>query len=294
VTRVGYLSVWERPASMPAGWVLVPLGWEFTRGGLADLLTCEAVMFPQGAELPGWLLPAALAAGVKLLELSPAATPHETLVTANLTKTGANRREVVFLGDDPGPRGDPDMPLYHLPRNSSGNRLLELLGWDDHDGLITPRINARYLHGGVKRAKPTPDVGRWLAPLLACKLSGTDRLVVVLGDFPAAAFGQGAEGLPYFMPKRGTVGSSAMLIAKVPHPSAKNSHLTMETRANMRAFGQVLLAWRRGPGPTPEGTECLLAHQDLAGLAVDRLGEFTDVGLPHALPDGQVGVLCRR
>jgi hypothetical protein len=271
------------PPGHPANWVPVCLPDAFSPSGLADLLTCAGVVLH--ASGPDWVSQCAVAAGVRVVDAGA-----ELYLPGDVSM---KRREVVFVGDDPGPRGDPDLPLFHLPRTRSGGRFLDLLGWDDYEGMTTPRMNASYLHRGPKRGPVSDDVGRWLSPLLASS-SEADRLVMLLGGSPAAAFGAGAVELEYFLPARGRVGRSSVLLVKVPHPSVKNQHLTMEVQCRMRVFGAVVRAWRSGPKPTPEGTETDLVVQDLARLDVARLGGFTDVGLPRLIGEGQVAVKCRR
>lgn len=134
----------------------------------------------------------------------------------------------LLIGQAPGPRTDPELPLYPIPSTSTGGRLARLMGLRRWEYLsLFDRMNLLPYHPGRHRRDdkfpmvPARLAARVLLPLLA------GRRVVLVGRGVAKAFGVGSEfhewgtlrvGKPCAVTRcRGTA-----VVAVVPHPSGRN------------------------------------------------------------------------
>lgn len=119
--------------------------------------------------------------------------------------------EVVLLVGENNPYGaDPEMALYHLPVNASGDRLRRILGLHPIDYLALRRANLCVGGWSMKAARARAEELHMVEPW--------PDVVVALGRKVATAFGY--DG-PLLARTEVDVGSVFDLVA-LPHPSGLN------------------------------------------------------------------------
>lgn len=98
------------------------------------------------------------------------------------------RKLVVLVGEDPGPRGDPECALYDQPEGCAGHRLRLLAGLRRRDYFDAfARVNLHREWPGRWSAPRARDAARALLPAL------DGRLAVLLGSRVRDAFGAGGR-----------------------------------------------------------------------------------------------------
>lgn len=149
----------------------------------------------------------------------------------------------LLIGQAPGPRTDPELPLFPVPKTSAGGRLQQLMGLSRGEYLKTfERVNLLpYFPGRHKRDDKFPRPPAKLAaqvmkPMLA------NRTVVLIGRNVANAFEFDADFHDWvdWPVRRQCIVSRDRGIARVavvPHPSGRNHwYNTEENRALASAF----------------------------------------------------------
>lgn len=144
----------------------------------------------------------------------------------------------ILLGQAPGPRTNPDLPLYPLPKASGGGRLFALSG-------LTTR---QYLKGFVRMNLLREFPGRWrrddrwprrearvaaqaIEPLLL------GRLVIFIGRNVARAFmHEDADWFEWSVDQK-----YGYRFAAIPHPSGRNHwYNNVDNRLISQAFWESL------------------------------------------------------
>jgi uracil-DNA glycosylase len=129
---------------------------------------------------------------------------------------------VAIIGEAPGPRTRSDLPFYPYPPASAAGRLLDMLGWDRRQYLLTfARMNLLAEYPGpsfpVARAREcVPHAVEVMHP----------RPMLLMGRGVAAAFS--LPQLPPLLTQTVTLRSGRdgplvpCRVAMVPHPSGRN------------------------------------------------------------------------
>lgn len=125
---------------------------------------------------------------------------------------------MLLIGQAPGPRTDPDLPLYPLPATATGGRLIRLMGVGLREYLRgTERVNLLQQFPGKHRRddrfpmRPARAAAQELLPRMA------GRVVVLVGRNVANAFSLPIEFLVWWPALLG-----AERLACIPHPSGRN------------------------------------------------------------------------
>jgi hypothetical protein len=148
------------------------------------------------------------------------------------------RKLVVLVGEDPGPRGDPDCALYDQPEGRAGHRLRLLAGLRRRDYFDAfARVNLLREWPGRWSAPRAREAARALLPAL------DGRLVVLLGSRVRDAFGVAWPRYAFGLLDAGP-GRRRVLAAWMPHPSGRCREWNDPARAGeARAFFDLLLGW---------------------------------------------------
>lgn len=138
------------------------------------------------------------------------------------------RLRPLLIGQAPGPRTDPEMPLFPVPSTSAGGRLQDLMGLRRGQYLeMFERVNLLpYFPGSNSQGdkfpmRPAKLAASVMKPLLV------DRTVIMVGRQVAQAFGHEAEFLEWteLRCRRPSHHPRCPGLAKVlviPHPSGRN------------------------------------------------------------------------
>jgi hypothetical protein len=154
----------------------------------------------------------------------------------------------LMIGQAPGPRTHPDLPLFPAPRASAGGRLREMTGLPAEDYLARfDRVNLLYEHLG-KAPAGTEDrfpmrAGRAAALAMRPFLGG--RQVLLVGRDVAVCFGH--EFTPFLEWRQEP--AWGYRYAVLPHPSGRNHwYNDAERRAAATAFLRAWVAGLAGAG----------------------------------------------
>ena len=155
----------------------------------------------------------------------------------------------ILVGQAPGPRTDPELPLFPVPSTSSGGRLCEMMGITRGQYLgMFDRVNLLYNFPGKHKRDDKFPMRE--ARIAACAMRPlfAGRVVILIGRNVAEAFGVEAEFHTWFAwpvrrPNLIQRCNGVAQAAVVPHPSGRNHWYNRpEHRALARAFWQNLLA----------------------------------------------------
>lgn len=156
----------------------------------------------------------------------------------------------LLIGQAPGPNTDPRLPLYPLPRTSTGGRLADFMGLTTHQYLRTfDRCNVlQEFPGKVKRDDKFPlREARIAANAMAPLLVG--RQIICVGRNVGSSFGW--SDLPFHTT---VVTSDGTEWTVVPHASGRNHWYNKEeNRMAARAFWAEFLATRGLPVMAEQG-----------------------------------------
>lgn len=150
---------------------------------------------------------------------------------------------ILLIGQAPGPNTDPDLPLYPIPRTSTGGRLQSIMDVSRGEYLsLFERINLLpYFPGRHKRDDKFPmSNARLAASVLRPLLSG--RTVVLVGRGVADAFEFPADFHDWvdWSVRRRCIVTREQGMAKmavIPHPSGRNHwYNNQDNRDAARAF----------------------------------------------------------
>lgn len=148
----------------------------------------------------------------------------------------------LLIGQAPGPRTDPELPLFPVPKTSAGGRLQELTGLRRVEYMKRfERVNLLpYFPGKHKRDDKFPmSPAKLTAAVLKPLLAG--RVVIMVGRNVSNAFGFEADwhewvDWPVVKVAVGDTPHSAR-VAVIPHPSGRNHWYNREQhREQARSF----------------------------------------------------------
>ncbi len=134
----------------------------------------------------------------------------------------------LLIGQAPGPRTDPELPLFPVPNTSTGGRLKEIMGIRRYEYLrIFERINLLPTFPGQhKRDDKFPIASaRLAAAAMRSLLAG--RVVILVGRNVARAFGHVEEFHQWVdwavrRPCKIARDNPYCRVAVIPHPSGRN------------------------------------------------------------------------
>jgi hypothetical protein len=160
---------------------------------------------------------------------------HRTIEQELRGRPAAGSTRPLLIGQAPGPRTHPDLPLVPTPTTSAGGRLFAMTGLSTEDYMRTfDRVNLLYEHPGKMPAKaqdafPVREA-RAAANAMHPFLSG--REVLFVGRDVTCAFGhEDMEWCRWYWDTWG------MRFAAIPHPSGRNHwYNKAENRAAAETF----------------------------------------------------------
>lgn len=139
---------------------------------------------------------------------------------------------LALVGEAPGPRSDPTLPLYPLPANSSGGRLCDVIGLG-RSGYLRAFARADLLDRYPGPTFPLTRA-REAAEGLAQRLS--PRPLILLGRGVAQAFA--FPHSEYLTWEDFLLGQTLIRAAVIPHPSERNPWYRNQT--NRKVVGDWL------------------------------------------------------
>lgn len=155
---------------------------------------------------------------------------------------------LALVGEAPGPKSDPNLPLFPFPERSSGGRMCEIYGMG-RPGYLRAFARADLLDrypGPTFPIKAAREASERLAQRLA------PRPLILLGRGVAQAFAFPSSDIMEW--RDYLLGSTLIRAAVIPHPSGRNPwyhdhHKKMIVRNWLK--GQVLAHSPEGKSSTP-------------------------------------------